>query len=102
MIFNASLVETWLRYRLVSQFPALCAGRQWLGFIRLSLYISRARAFTKLTKEHKVWSKNIKEFHNSKFSFTLGYNLRRFGIGLVIDRHGITLDVGPFWMDLMW
>lgn len=102
MIFSASLVETWLRYQLVSRFPALSAGRQWLGFIRLSLYISRARAFTKLTREHKVRSRNIVEFHNSKFSLSIGYNLTRLALGLVIDRHGITLDFGPFWMDLMW
>lgn len=102
MIFNASLVETSLRYRLETQSPALYAGKLWSGFTRLSLYISKVRVFTKLTRERKMWSRNVVEFHNSKFSFSAGYNLRRLGLGLVIDRYGITLDIGPFWLELMW
>lgn len=102
MIFNASLVEIWLRYRLETRFPALSAGKLWSGFIRLSLYISKVRVFTKLTGAHRVRSRNVFEYHHTKFSFSAGYNLRRLGLGIVIDRYGITLDVGPFWLEVMW
>ena len=41
-----------------------------------------------------IYSKQFK-----RFFFGIGIG-RRFGLGLVIDRFGVNLDFGPFWVSV--
>ena len=39
-------------------------------------------------------------FSISRVWFHIGYNLKRFAIGISIDRWGINIDLGPFWFSV--
>ena len=41
-----------------------------------------------------IYSKQYK-----RFFFVIGV-ARRFGLGLVIDKYGVNIDLGPFWVSV--
>lgn len=46
----------------------------------------------------------MKTFKSASFGtfFFIGFNLKRFAVGIAIDRYSFNLDLGPFWFSIEW
>lgn len=44
----------------------------------------------------------VKEFHTGRNYIIVGWNWRRFGVGINIDRYSFTLDLIWLWIAVEW